>query len=536
LDERPSLDLIEEAIHVLRGAPAGLLALYYTGTVPFTLCFLFFWADMSASAFAAGRLIWFSAATAALYVWMKTWQAVFAIELRRHISGRGDPGWGWRRILRLARAQAAIQPTSLVALPACFVMTVPFPAALAFYQHALMAEGDGDATLPDWVRKSVRQSVAWGRQAFGLASLLGLLAFVVFINVGIALWLGPNLLKTLTGEEILFTRDNWSALNTTFLAITGALSYLCFDPVAKAAYALRTFYLESTGSGEDLRLEFRGILRSKAPAILAIAGCLWFAGGRDGRAENSSPAPPVAPATVSPKELDGSLRRVLKREEFAWRLPKATNEEASQKPGFIARFLGEAWDFVAGIGRWFLRQLDKWFRGWGRSSSPEGGRAGFSLKALPVVIIAALVVMLGVCVWFWLRDRKTAVKAAVAAAPVGLSPDLQDEGILPDRLPSDEWTRLALEMMAAGDLRRALRAFYLASLAHLAAQEVIRVAAFKSNRDYLAEVQRRTKNAPGLFPVFKENVEEFDRVWYGRYPVDMAIVSRFQANTRTLCS
>jgi hypothetical protein len=155
---------------------------------------------------------------------------------------------------------------------------------------------------------------------------------------------------------------------------------------------------------------------------------------------------------------------------------------------------------------------------------------------MPVVIITALVALLGICVWLWMKDRKPADAIVVADARVELRPDLHDESVLPNRLPSDEWARLAAEMIAAGELRLALRAFYLASLSHLAAQEVIRVAAFKSNREYLAEVRRRTRGAPGVFPAFKQNVEEFDRVWYGRYPVDMEILARFQANTRSLCS
>ena len=49
---RPALDLIEEAVHLLRTAPAGALAAYYLGALPFVLGLLFFWADMSTSAFA----------------------------------------------------------------------------------------------------------------------------------------------------------------------------------------------------------------------------------------------------------------------------------------------------------------------------------------------------------------------------------------------------------------------------------------------------------------------------------------------------
>ena len=42
-----ALDVLEEAVHLLRRAPAGTLAWYYGATLPFVLGGLFFWADLS---------------------------------------------------------------------------------------------------------------------------------------------------------------------------------------------------------------------------------------------------------------------------------------------------------------------------------------------------------------------------------------------------------------------------------------------------------------------------------------------------------
>src|SRR5262249_41776946 len=53
---RSGLDLIEEAMHLLRRAPASTLAVYYAGAIPFTIVFLYFWADMSRSPFAVDHL------------------------------------------------------------------------------------------------------------------------------------------------------------------------------------------------------------------------------------------------------------------------------------------------------------------------------------------------------------------------------------------------------------------------------------------------------------------------------------------------
>src|SRR5438094_561854 len=73
-----AFELIEQAFHLLRLAPASILAGYYLGTAPFVLCALFFWSDMSRSAFAEQRLAGGALGLALLFFWMKTWQAIFA--------------------------------------------------------------------------------------------------------------------------------------------------------------------------------------------------------------------------------------------------------------------------------------------------------------------------------------------------------------------------------------------------------------------------------------------------------------------------
>ena len=73
-----SFDLIEEATHRLRTAPAATLAVYYLGAIPFVLGLLYFWADMSRSPFAGQHLVDSALGLAALFLWMKFWQVIFA--------------------------------------------------------------------------------------------------------------------------------------------------------------------------------------------------------------------------------------------------------------------------------------------------------------------------------------------------------------------------------------------------------------------------------------------------------------------------
>jgi hypothetical protein len=112
--------------------------------------------------------------------------------------------------------------------------------------------------------------------------------------------------------------------------------------------------------------------------------------------------------------------------------------------------------------------------------------------------------------------------------------DVANENIGAEQLPEDGWTRLAHELLARGELRLALRAFYLGSLAHLAGRNLITLARFKSNRDYERELRRRAHAFAELLPLFGENVSVFDRTWYGRHDVDGELVTRFAANVERI--
>src|SRR5271165_1454214 len=138
------LDLLEEATYLLRSAPAGALAAYYLGTLPFLLAFLFFWADMSRDAFAYERSVPAAFGVAVLFVWMSAWQGVFAQSLRSLLTGNPAASF-WR----LAFVQATLQPTKFVILPVAALITIPLGSAFAFYQNlnAISYQGAGTREL-----------------------------------------------------------------------------------------------------------------------------------------------------------------------------------------------------------------------------------------------------------------------------------------------------------------------------------------------------------------------------------------------------
>src|SRR6476620_10076074 len=124
--QKGAIELIEEAVHLLRQAPPSVLAAYYIGALPFVIGLLYFWAEMSRSPFASEHLAGESLGLAALFLWMKAWQARFARGLWTQIGGHGPPAFGWHQWRDVLTSQSALQTLGLLVLPVALVLTVPF--------------------------------------------------------------------------------------------------------------------------------------------------------------------------------------------------------------------------------------------------------------------------------------------------------------------------------------------------------------------------------------------------------------------------
>jgi hypothetical protein len=542
---RPAIDIIEDAVHLLRTIPATVLLTYYIGAVPFALGLLYFFADMSRGAFAQRHCAVASLGMALLYLWLKCWQTVFATKLHERLSAMSASRWTVRRILNVAVVQGVIQPTRLIVQPIAMVLTLPFGWVSAFYEN-VTAIGDGtDPSARAVFKKASAQARLWPAQNHMLLLVLGTLALFVWLNAMITMMTVPQLMKMFLGIETTFTRAGyWIMWNTTFLTATIALGWLALDPLVKAVYAIRCFHGSATKDGADLLAQLARVRLAAKPVALAAVLFIAFTIVPVRAAEK-----PATPQSVSSAQMDDAIKQTLKHDKYAWRMPRETivdkDPETSATKSWLRSFFEAIGETITNwmrslrdVARKVIEWLDKLFTR-KPSNKPVNNEPNtdwmFFLRGFAYLLLGLAAIAL---VWLLIRLWRQAahVTKVVRAEVIAAKPDLTDERVTATQLPEDEWLKLGREMIEKGELRLALRAFYLATLAHLAAREIVSIAQFKSNRDYEREVNRRARALADLRLAFAENVGAFERAWYGVYDVSGETMARFQANLERIRS
>src|SRR5438093_1948985 len=318
------MELIEQAFHMLRTSPFSILSLYYIGSLPFVLAFLYFWADMSMSPFARSHAVEASLGLAFLYLWMKTWQAVFLHQMRKRVLHTDGAPLPAAAILKAAVHQTISQPYGLLLLPIALLFTLPYGWVYAFYQNLRAAAFETD--LRSVTSKAWKYAKGWPMQNHVILSVMSLFGCFVYLNVCIALFGLPTLLRILTGIETAFTMSPRAALNTTFLMAAGGITYLLVNPLNKVIYLLRCIYIESLETGADLLAELQAFpvsppARGRAALAVFILALLL----------NPADAPASGQANAS--DLDQEIEKVLKKDEYQWRFPK--EREAPAENAFV---------------------------------------------------------------------------------------------------------------------------------------------------------------------------------------------------------
>jgi hypothetical protein len=507
--QRPAIEILEQAVNLLRAAPPQAIVIYLAGAIPFTLAALVFLNDMMLSPYAFDHLASASLGLAALYIWKNTLQAVFAARLYQTLSPDDTRPISFFRCLAV---QATLQPASL-AVP------LPLPWLVAFFRNVALYAAIGD---PRPARVARRQAVLWTRQTWAVLLIMTLAFLLLFANVMLAIMFLPQLARSFLGIEGDFARAGGGLLNTTTLAVALALTWLVIDPVLDAVFVLRCFYGESISTGEDLRAALSKASR-RAVTIAALL-LIFTVTPRPGLAQTAPAPSPGQVSTIDPAQLDRSIDEVIHRREFTWRAPRAGVEEPQGK--WVGWIRG-AWDMVQRAWRAVTSAIRRWLNPdrERETHSPDAPVSRRMLETLTGLIVALIV---AAAIVFFLRRRSPAVKAVAvtAAAP---AVNLADESLTADQLPESSWLSLAEEWLAKGDCRLALRALHLAGLKYLGERNLVSIRKWKTGLEYRREVERRARTHPEIAPVFSTNLALFERGWYGTRAVDREMVEAFAA-------
>ncbi|MGD1090467.1 MAG: hypothetical protein ABSB35_00590 [Bryobacteraceae bacterium] len=501
--QRGAIEIMEEAVSLLRTAPLEVTLVYMLGAIPFTLALLFFLSDMTRSPFAAEHLATASLGLAALYIWKNICQARFAARLYQLLSP-GSAGSG--SLFKTAVMQGSLQPLGLI-----IMFMLPLPWMIAFFRNAALFAALG---TPAPLRTARRQAALWSRQNWGILALAGVAGLLLSANVLTVIAVMPQMARSFLGVEGSFARFSEGLVNVYTLGVALALSWLVIDPLLEAAYVLRCFYGESIATGEDLRAALR-----KAIAVVALAVVMYVCPA-------SAQTPSARAPSIDATQLDRSVDEVIHRREFAWRMSNQKAQEAA--PGWLRSALdmaGRAWNWVVALVRSWLQRAPQ------PASNPRDGPV--TPRTLEILIAVAVFLVIAAAA-FWIRRRPAPVQALPVGTTASPAINLADESLTADQLPESSWLQLAEEWLAKGDCRMALRALYLAGLNYLSVRGLVSIRRWKTGFEYRRELERRARANPGVEPVFANNLALFEQGWYGSHAVDRGMVDAFTAGLREM--
>ncbi len=551
-----SLQLIEEAFHLLRTASSTTLLLNFLGTVPLACLLFYYWADMSHSRYADRDSVVAALVLGIAFFWKCSFQAAFCRRLWEQIHpGQIPRQRGWQAF----RYHAALWCFHALAIPVlvlaiCFVLPLCWMIASLHNATVLALTQDyGTTALRRLTWNAVKHSHHRWAQNVAICVTMGFIGFFAWLNVVAACSLVPLFGKMFFGIESQFTINAEALFNSTFLFGTVLIAHLGLSPLIKAIYVLRCFYAESRVTGADLLSRLAGVRRERrrpspgtprSPRRKVAALLAGFLVATTGAAPLSAEdaLPPPGPDRET---MDRAIRDAMAAKKYQWKLSR--DELAGNLPSadsWLQRQLTQIADSVDEQLRRFRAWLKKradaiWKRLRENQRQPrpprefKGFGEGFAQSlnsALSVALVVLVTGLVGWFVWVLVKHYRPVSRKGGGDATASGDVDLESEELVASQLPEDEWMKMAREQMARGESRLAIRALYLATLAHLGERGLLRIQKHKSNRDYRGELALRARQRTRLREAFRENTGLFERAWYGLHAIGEEAVRHFMEN------
>jgi hypothetical protein len=156
-----------------------------------------------------------------------------------------------------------------------------------------------------------------------------------------------------------------------------------------------------------------------------------------------------------------------------------------------------------------IRDFIRWIQSWFPEPTPgQPGRSGIVSFIVQMMVVATalfLILYVGRLLFIRFRRPRKAKVRKKREARIVLGERLKPEDTATDLLAEAE------ALARSGDLRAAIRKAYIALLVELGDRNVISLAQYKTNRDYL----RAVTNRPQLHSPLKKLTDSFERHWYG---------------------
>lgn len=533
-DKKNTIQVLEEAFNLLRKSELTTLFYYYLGSMPFAVALLYFFNDMSKNAFAKDYCLTASLGLTILFIWMKTWQAIFSIQVFKSVSNIDYSPKSFRAVCSIVLVQTIVHVSSIIVLPVASIVMIPFAWCLSLYQLILIQNWQDGIS----VKKNLTRNYSAAREFTFLNHMVILIfsvfGFIVFINVVIIIYALPFLVKALFGIESVFTRGGFMPFNTTFLFSAAVLTYLFVDPIFKTVFVLEKFYIHSKKSGADIiaNLKDMSFRIGKTILIVTCISTIAFGQGKLIAEETGDMSDKNSSAQmISPAYLDTIIEKTLNQREYAWKLPYVQDEKPEADKGFVYKsidwLLKQLKKGIKTIGNW-IKKLVEWIAEKLARESKEIPSNEKKAKANPDILAAILIgiVAIGLLVLI-IRKGKNDKNIKDENVVDTSIPDITDEHLTADELESRKWIELAIQLMNSGDLRLAMRALYMGTLAYLAEKEIIIIARYKSNYEYRQEIRRRAHQNVELIKDFNHIVMAIDRAWYGMQDVNQQEYDNF---------
>jgi hypothetical protein len=515
-EELPIMRQLDEAFGLLVNAGLPVLAGYAAATLPFLALAGLWWADVSWGVVSTAKSHLWAIVLLSAFILMRCGHAWFMAQLWRRMEGRAWQPWTRARWMRVASHAVACQPMQILALLPAAILTFPLPVVLAWGHTASLRSAIGEEPLHEAQARSFKLSIAWFSSLSTGQFLVLFGGIMLALNLLVAALLLVYLLSAFTGSTIAPAIGPMQMLNTTTWIWILLTTYFLTDPLLRAWMTRRLFLLEARADGADLRSTIAELRSQRASLILRIGAlALALLMPMQGlRAEE--PPPPSVPASgafIQPEELRRSLERTLASPEFLWRLPPPPKVEQDSEESTFGQWIKDRLTAFRDFVRRLISRLER------NGQEPSGdwsfGTLKFGELTLYAIIFAASIILL----WLLFRNLRSrsqttpvAKVAGVSAAPT--AKDLESPETTASDQPSNAWSRLAEELASKGEWRLSMRAWHLASIAHLGERGYLSIRRSKSDRDYARELARRGQ--AGVTDRFLMQSGLFAERWYGR--------------------